>query len=867
MGFIKFKYFLLFLLLFITQLSARCIDGDRIEQGTGIPIGGVCVETIVQPYPDKTNCNSPLRPVQGSADICMDGEEISEIISLPPKTDCPIGKALAQGTDECTVDLIIVKTNKMTYLNNETVSVTVNTPLTGDQDWVGIYAVGASNDWENVIAWNWVDQGITLLNRDQKPMPAGEYEVRLFFHNSFNVEATYRFTVVSEVRTYGVDGGHPTTYHDEVDANMTTVYYPTDIPDGEKVPVVFFASGYGSDDAKDYETLLTFIASHGYYVIYAKHAWDNVFANMDKMLDASNGILSKLDTTRIGVVGHSLGGGYTFNILKHFSDLGYGENGRFVMVLEGYFAYNLTQNEMQHLPSNTNVVMQQYGIGGNNSVNNTDPRITLTEYYMLDSIAKSKKDWQIVERADHRYPYGSGAYSTMQGILKPLDALMEYTFKGTPSAHAIALEQGNDDPYNHGNGIQVVNPTSDYKYKCDADPNVLIDYCDMAQWYSNKQLILHQKGHWLPSMAGNFSSRADYINSLPFSGFTMVGNSYTDRVMESNTTLLPYSYIWDEVKDVKDLYPTKSNFLAVHMHYPADFWDDVVWNKVIANFQTLAKVAKELGFRGILYDDEAYDVESHKMINYKHGNEWYDDDAYKNPNYTFPEHTAKITARFKQIMEAMVTEYPAIDVLYYHSPVEGHIEANDGINGHPVVVHVGLERQHEMMGAMFLGLKQGLSPLATLHDMGEDYRLRTQQHFDDAYAWRKYTIAADATNDVVDATQHWILPQAERATWAETIYANFMVSNEPLASADYPEFDTTNRVGLSDMQTTLERSLAKSDKYVTFYSASSSDDKGGLIQLDWLNDPATLADDDTPYGLNPDWEAMVQEVYNTKVLK
>ena len=762
---------------------------------------------------------------------------------------------------------VSISTLKNQYNANELVSVSVNGQLSGDKDWVGVYLASANNDWANVIAWNWVSNGTTELTKDPKPMPAGDYEVRLFFHNSFNEEATDSFTVSSD---YGSDGGHPVDYHDEVATAMTRVYFPTDIPDGEKVPVVFFASGYGSTDATDYESLLKFIASHGYYVIYAKqdvHAWNSVFANMDKMLDNANGILPKLDTTRIGVIGHSLGGGYAFNILKHFSDMGYGENGRFIMVLEGYFAYNLTKEEMQNLPANTNIIMQQYGPGGNNAVNDTDPRITLTEYYLLDSIAKNKKDWQIIENADHNYPKGNKAYTQMQGILKPLDALMAYTFENKADAHDIALEQGSDDPYKHGNGIQIVNPTDSYHYKCDRDINVAIDYCDMAQWYSNKQLILHQKGHWLPSMAGNFASRAAYINSLPFSGFTMVGNSYTNRVMEPNTPLLSYSYIWNEVKDVKGLYPAKSNFLVVHMHFPGDFWDDSVWNNVIANFKTLAKVAKNLGFRGIIYDDEPYDLESHKMNNYKHGNEWFDDNAYKNPNYTFAEHSAKITARFKQIMEAMVSEYPAIDVLYYHSPVEGHIKANRGINGHPVVVNVGLERQHEWNGAMFLGFKKGLSHQATLHDMGEDYRLRSQTHFDDAYTWRKHTIASNAINNAVDATQHWIVPQEERATWADEVHVNFMVSNEPLASADYPEFDTTNSVGLNDMKTTLERSLDKSDKYVIFYSASSSDNKGGLIQLDWLNDPAIMADDGTPYGLNPAWKTMVEGVYDNKVLK
>ena len=287
-----------------------------------------------------------------------------------------------------------------------------------------------------------------------------------------------------EDRIYGDGGGHPVSYRDEVDGKMTTVYYPTDIPAGKRIPVVFFASGYKSYNSKDYESLLTFIASRGYYVIYAKHAWNNVFANMDKMLDAKNGILPKLDTTRIGVIGHSLGGGYSFNILKHFSDKGYGKNGRFIMVLEGYYAYNLTKKELQNLPSNTNVVMQQYGKRGNNKANNTDPRITLTEFYMLDSIPDNQKDWQVVDidNADHNYPTGNRPYSQMQGILKPLDALMEYTFKGTLSAHDVALEVGSDDPYADGNGIQLVKSIDSYKTKCNYD-TLAIDYCDMEQWY------------------------------------------------------------------------------------------------------------------------------------------------------------------------------------------------------------------------------------------------------------------------------------------------------------------------------------------------------------------------------------------------
>jgi len=76
---------------------------------------------------------------------------------------------------------IAMHTVKEVYRANETVSVKLSGTLSGDDDWVGVFHKDADNSWGNVIAWNWVGQGNTVLNRNQKPMPAGEYEIRLFF--------------------------------------------------------------------------------------------------------------------------------------------------------------------------------------------------------------------------------------------------------------------------------------------------------------------------------------------------------------------------------------------------------------------------------------------------------------------------------------------------------------------------------------------------------------------------------------------------------------------------------------------------------------------------------------------------------------
>ncbi len=289
-------------------------------------------------------------------------------------------------------------------------------------------------------------------------------------------------------RTYGIAGSSAIAEAiQESKFGNSVIITPAGVSAQNPVPVVFFAPGFKNTDYTEYQTLLNFIASHGYAVIFAKDtngfSPDVLITHIKQMVN-NPAITPLLDTTRIGVIGHSSGGGYAFPILKKLSDAnneGWGENGRFLLALEPWFAFGLTEDDMKNLPSNSNIVIQQYGEGGNNIENGTDARIPLTEYYLLDSIADNQKDYQIFTNANHGYPYGSGEYSTMQGILKPLDALMELTFQATPDAGAqqAALEVGNDDPYNDGYGIQKVKLIRDYKYPCHG-ADTIINYCAIS---------------------------------------------------------------------------------------------------------------------------------------------------------------------------------------------------------------------------------------------------------------------------------------------------------------------------------------------------------------------------------------------------
>ena len=96
-----------------------------------------------------------------------------------------------------------LETLKGVYKPNDLVSVKVDGTLSGDKDWVGIFPKNADNSGSNVVAWGWISRKGTFdLNTKIKPMPAGEYVVKLFFHNSYHIEAIYEFKVSASLNTF-----------------------------------------------------------------------------------------------------------------------------------------------------------------------------------------------------------------------------------------------------------------------------------------------------------------------------------------------------------------------------------------------------------------------------------------------------------------------------------------------------------------------------------------------------------------------------------------------------------------------------------------------------------------------------------------
>ena len=355
-----------------------------------------------------------------------------------------------------------------------------------------------------------------------------------------------------------------------------------------------------------------------------------------------------------------------------------------------------------------------------------------------------------------------------------------------------------------------------------------------------KRLLLAGGDSWSSVVAANFINNYEHIKNLPFDGYMVQGGTFTNEVMgEVPGYEVTYDKIWREVGALQNLYHDKDNFLLVWINLSGDLWDDAVWHTVAQRFAIIAKVAKDLGFKGIAFDNEGYGNHAKKMINFHGDNEnaaW----SYKNPDYDFFQHMEKVTDRYQEIMQAMVQEFTDIEVLVYHTPALSHKNYN-----HLAALNTtdqGQYWQHDFLGPMFLGFKRGLNATASLHDMGEMYKYRMAYSFENSYQFRKYQMAWDSFNDALEPFSEWQMAIVDRATYASKVNVGFMVSNSHEGDSLYPAYDTKFISNYWDIKVVLTLSLDTSDKYVLYYTRGQ----------DWL-----LPDSVIPI----EWKNMMQDIY------
>ena len=278
--------------------------------------------------------------------------------------------------------------------------------------------------------------------------------------------------------------------HEYPRLGVVTIYRPEVLPAAR--PAVFFVSGWGRD-AATYDRLFRFLASKGFVVfdVYNEDPGNitSTYPNALFMLDdAVNRHAAWVDTSRVGLMGHSMGGGMAFWLaVRIFGDYGWGSAGRFIFVTAPWYTFLTTRADLERIPADTRVIMQTY-----QEDLFTDPDVYELVYRLLPT-PPPEKDFVYVRSASvSGYDYHANHYTSYTGAMtqwdpvhyepydlldvyalnRPLDALTAYVFDGEQAAREVALGGGSPAQVEMG-PLPPLTVTDDPDFH---DPAVSYDY-------------------------------------------------------------------------------------------------------------------------------------------------------------------------------------------------------------------------------------------------------------------------------------------------------------------------------------------------------------------------------------------------------
>jgi pimeloyl-ACP methyl ester carboxylesterase len=237
------------------------------------------------------------------------------------------------------------------------------------------------------------------------------------------------------------------------------VFHPADT--AKRYPLILFCHGIGATHPAVYGPLITNIVSRGHVLVFSPY---KSFAGgprqrkkyrvlMAGFETAVERFATCIDTTKIGIVGHSYGGGAVPAIAWHsIIENQWGDSGVFLYIMAPWYSYFITQEELEAFPSRTFLIMETFH---RDKVN--DRRMAID---IFDNIAIPDSQKLFVElfgdsmpgyslSADHSTPTGpaeqGGAENALDfyGVYKFVDAIADYVFQGSAAAKKTAVDTGN----------------------------------------------------------------------------------------------------------------------------------------------------------------------------------------------------------------------------------------------------------------------------------------------------------------------------------------------------------------------------------------------------------------------------------------
>ena len=305
------------------------------------------------------------------------------------------------------------------------------------------------------------------------------------------------------------------------------------------------------------------------------------------------------------------------------------------------------------------------------------------------------------------------------------------------------------------------------------------------------------------------------------------------------------------------------NFVKVYFQINAGLFSDSDWSWIIASFANLAKACKDTGLAGIVIDNEIYSDSNPPYFD------------YPNPLYyagkTKQEAHLQSRLRGKQVMEAIISQFPNAAVLVMHGPYTSCWVSNAADNSNkapnpPSLVNhcLGIYCIDErLQGSFAAGIVEGsalqtTSPHSIGIDGGELYDFHDLATFKENYEWRKYGILDKAIGKTIFPNYPVLfLDDSLRSIWSKNISISYALydltrSYNP-TTREWGKW--TSQTNMNAVRADVANAMRLADDYVWHYTED----------FDWFADPAN------PEGKTPatkEWiNAIRQGMLDAKIDK
>ena len=154
------------------------------------------------------------------------------------------------------VNAASVTTDKSEYTAEEPIVVSYKSVVGEKKNWMALYKETDNNDWKNVRQWTWVNgsEGTHTFDRLAK----GNYEVRVFYNNTYRDEAKSKFSITSSSTNINIQENIYTAEAIKVSLSGSTRNQKNWIgiyPKGSTVDWVNVIAWQWADDLKDFDAL------------------------------------------------------------------------------------------------------------------------------------------------------------------------------------------------------------------------------------------------------------------------------------------------------------------------------------------------------------------------------------------------------------------------------------------------------------------------------------------------------------------------------------------------------------------------------------------------------------------------------------